>query len=135
MEYNVTANSPETKRMASIAANTLIKGKLGEFIRVVPMIAPQVKDIYNALVDKYKTALNSVAIDKNEKESHLSLSNFAFNQQLVTAFYGMDNTIFVYGTLMEGERANYMLEGSYYAGKFMLEGYGCYEFDGYPVIV
>ena len=42
--------------------------------------------------------------------------------------------LFVYGTLMKKQRANKMLEGSQYCGKFMLNDYAMYDFDAYPGI-
>ena len=42
--------------------------------------------------------------------------------------------LFVYGTLMKKQRANKMLEGSQYCGKFMLNDYAMYDFGAYPGI-
>ena len=42
--------------------------------------------------------------------------------------------IFVYGTLMSGQRANYMLAGADCLGKFRLPDYGMYNLGRYPGI-
>ena len=42
--------------------------------------------------------------------------------------------IFVYGTLMSGQRANYMLANADFLGKFRLPDYGMYNLGRYPGI-
>ena len=46
-----------------------------------------------------------------------------------------DCPVFVYGTLMQGQRANSMLSGARYAGKFQLPGFAMYHLGRYPGIV
>lgn len=46
-----------------------------------------------------------------------------------------DCPVFVYGTLMQGQRANHMLSGARYAGKFQLQDYAMYHLGRYPGIV
>jgi gamma-glutamylcyclotransferase (GGCT)/AIG2-like uncharacterized protein YtfP len=43
--------------------------------------------------------------------------------------------VFVYGTLMRGQRANHMLAGAAYAGEFTLEDHAMYDLGRYPGIV
>lgn len=43
--------------------------------------------------------------------------------------------VFVYGTLMRGERAHSFLSGAEYAGEYMLIGYDIYDLGRYPGIV
>ena len=43
--------------------------------------------------------------------------------------------VFVYGTLMRGQRANHMLSGARYAGKCNLHSYAMYHLGRYPGIV
>ena len=43
--------------------------------------------------------------------------------------------VFVYGTLMRGQRANHMLAGAVYAGEFTLEDHAMYDLGRYPGIV
>lgn len=40
--------------------------------------------------------------------------------------------IFVYGTLLKGQRAHYMLEGCEYLGNYRLSDYGMYNLGSYP---
>ena len=42
--------------------------------------------------------------------------------------------IFVYGTLMQGQRANYMLADGQFCGRFRLADYGLYNLGRYPGI-
>lgn len=48
--------------------------------------------------------------------------------------HGNCHLIFVYGTLMSGQRANYMLAEADYLGKFRLPDYGMYNLGRYPGI-
>ena len=42
--------------------------------------------------------------------------------------------LFVYGTLMRGQHANYMLEGCEYLGRYKLDGYVLYDLGSFPAI-
>ena len=48
---------------------------------------------------------------------------------------GNTHPVFVYGTLMKGQRAEHMLSGSDFAGCFQLKGYAMYNLGRYPGIV
>ena len=43
--------------------------------------------------------------------------------------------VFVYGTLMKGQRAEHMMAGSDFAGNFQLKDYAMYHLGRYPGIV
>jgi gamma-glutamylcyclotransferase (GGCT)/AIG2-like uncharacterized protein YtfP len=47
----------------------------------------------------------------------------------------LEHAVFVYGTLMQGQRANHMLAGARYAGKCKLHSYAMYHLGRYPGIV
>ena len=47
----------------------------------------------------------------------------------------LDRSVFVSGTLMQGQRANHMLSGARYAGKFQLRDFAMYHLGRYPGIV
>ena len=49
-------------------------------------------------------------------------------------WYQEEHGIFVYGTLMQGEVAAYMLEGCTYAGKYVLKDYAMYNLGSFPGI-
>jgi len=55
-------------------------------------------------------------------------------KKLVAAWQGKTLPVFVYGTLMQGQRAADMLYDSVYAGKFLLKDYGMYNLGAYPGI-
>ena len=46
-----------------------------------------------------------------------------------------ENLVFVYGTLMRGERAHSFLSGAEYVGEYRLMGYAMYDLGWYPGIV
>ena len=48
---------------------------------------------------------------------------------------GLRHAVFVYGTLMRGNRAEYLLRGAEYRGRFALDGFGMYQLSGFPGIV
>ena len=58
-------------------------------------------------------------------------------EQIKQAAFEKGNTrpVFVYGTLMQGQRANHLLSGSDYAGIFRLDGFSIYHLGSYPGIV
>lgn len=48
---------------------------------------------------------------------------------------GNTHPVFVYGTLMKGQRAAHMLEGSDFMGCFQLKDYAMYNLGRYPGII
>ena len=48
---------------------------------------------------------------------------------------GNTRPVFVYGTLMKGQRANNLMSGSDFAGCFLLKDYAMYHLGSYPGIV
>ena len=56
------------------------------------------------------------------------------NVESVARLQGKEYPVFVYGTLMKGERASYMLEDSVFVGKFLLKDYAMYNLGRYPGI-
>ena len=48
---------------------------------------------------------------------------------------GNSRPVFVYGTLMRGQRANHLMSGSDFAGCFCLKDYAMYHLGSYPGIV
>ena len=48
---------------------------------------------------------------------------------------GNSRPVFVYGTLMRGQRANHLKSGSDFAGCFCLKDYAMYHLGSYPGIV
>ena len=48
---------------------------------------------------------------------------------------GNSRPVFVYGTLMRGQRANHLMSGSDFAGCFLLKDYAMYHLGSYPGIV
>lgn len=48
---------------------------------------------------------------------------------------GNSHPVFVYGTLMRGQRANHLMSGSDFAGCFCLKDYAMYHLGSYPGIV
>ena len=65
--------------------------------------------------------------EQNDDPDHLV-------KELVACWNGNDRPVFVYGTLMKGERANYMLDGSEFGGCFLLKDYAMYHLGSYPGI-
>ena len=64
--------------------------------------------------------------------SHDSINHLI--KQLVAYWNGNTRPVFVYGTLMKDERANWMLSGGEYAGFFQLKDYAMFNLGAYPGI-
>jgi gamma-glutamylcyclotransferase (GGCT)/AIG2-like uncharacterized protein YtfP len=54
--------------------------------------------------------------------------------QILAAYEGKDQMLFVYGTLMQGKRANSLLGDAIYGGRFLLKNYALYDLGAYPAI-
>ena len=55
-------------------------------------------------------------------------------KQVENASNGRTRAVFVYGTLMRGERASHMLDAYEYCGEFCLKDYAMYNVSTYPGI-
>ena len=53
---------------------------------------------------------------------------------LLANWRGKAYPVFVYGTLMQGERASHMLDESVFVGEFLLKDYAMYNLGRYPGI-
>ena len=58
----------------------------------------------------------------------------AQTRQILAAYEGRTEAVFVYGTLMQGQRANSLLGKAEYAGRFLLRDHALYDLGSYPAI-
>ena len=56
-------------------------------------------------------------------------------EQVVAAYHGKTHTVFVYGTLMQGQSAHDFLRDAVYSRKYTLSGYTMADLGAYPGIV
>lgn len=55
-------------------------------------------------------------------------------KEVVAHWNGYDRPVFVYGTLMKGERANHLLSNCEFGGRCLLRNYAMYDLGSYPGI-
>ncbi|MBQ7882831.1 MAG: gamma-glutamylcyclotransferase [Phascolarctobacterium sp.] len=113
------------------------KSNLREFINLENPISQHFADFMKQEI----TALYEIA--KNYHEHNKDHYVFAFEpynatakiQEILAAYEGKTNAIFVYGTLMTPFQANKtFLEESKFCGGFSLEDYAIYDLGNYPAI-
>lgn len=79
---------------------------------------------------------------KQIDEEHIKVTENGFStesinhliKELAAMWNGNTHPIFVYGTLMKGQRANHMLQDCEFAGHFQLKDYAMYNLGSFPGI-
>ena len=79
---------------------------------------------------------------KQIDEEHIKVTENGFStesinhliKELAAMWNGNTHPIFVYGTLMKGQRANHMLQDCEFAGHFQLKDYAMYNLGSFPSI-
>ena len=109
------------------------QSKVMDFIGTYPEFNPEFSESIIKAVDYIEYRL------KDRKCEEYSFQQFSFDRAalILQRLKGINENqvmLFVYGTLMKNQRANKMLEGSQYCGKFMLRDYAMYDLGAYPGI-
>ena len=113
----------------------LIFSKAGtkEFIEREPGFSPAFTKV---MIEGIAQLEDALAISKEMKDDYY----FGWRPKrndlslVVNAWNGRPHAIFVYGTLMAGERASYMLDSYEYCDVFCLKDYAMYNVSSYPGI-
>ena len=104
-----------------------------DFIKTYPEFNPEFNKAITEAVDFIEEGLKGSTFEEDYFQSSLTDRADLILQRLKGI---KDNQVrlFVYGTLMKNQRANRMLEGSQYCGKFMLKNYAMYDLGAFPGI-
>lgn len=125
--YSIACEMLETTNMEMLSIESV-----KNFVEEQPHFSDVFTNIIKHYVEKYDAILSSgvkILEGFDRKTSH----NVAWNK-IVSFWKGNTEAVFVYGTLRNGERANYMLDGSEYCGKFYLKDCSMYNLGSYPGI-
>lgn len=113
----------------------LIFAKAGakEFVEREPKFSPTFTKVMTEGIAQLEMALTDA--EETKDEYHFGWSPKRNDLRLlVNAWNGRPHAVFVYGTLMRGERAAYMLEDYEYCDVFCLKDYAMYKVSSYPGI-
>ena len=94
-----------------------------------PKMSASLKEMINKYLVEFKAALTSGekithGFDSTPKNSRI--------QQVVSYWDGKTKPVFVYGTLLKGERANHLLADADYCGKFALQNCAMFNLGSFP---
>ena len=112
----------ETMEMLS---NDIVKS----FIENNPELGTTLSKTINHYLVEFKKALSS-----GEKITH-GFNSTPQNprlQKIVSFWDGKDKPVFVYGTLLKGQKAHHLLEGADYCGKFALQNCAMFNLGSFP---
>lgn len=134
--YGIIGHGIESKETVRRTLLMLCKAGLREFLDANKEAYPTfAKAIYRHM-DEY-CALAKQIDDEPIIVTTSGFSDDSINhliKELVAYWNGNTHPVFVYGTLMQGERANSKLSGSEFGGCFQLKDYAMYDLGSYPGI-
>ena len=110
------------------ALNIFMKAGLNEFLDLYPDICPEFSEMINEIVAEFEdmeAARKFLGPWGESYEDEIKAVNQYFRQRKV----------FVYGTLMSGEKNHGYLENGTFLGKTVIEGYDMYDVGWYPAII
>ena len=82
-------------------------------------------------LDEFQTALNC---GENITHGFNSTPQNPRLQKIVSFWAGKTKPVFVYGTLLKGQKAHQLLEGADYCGKFALQNCAMFDLGDFPGI-
>ena len=100
---------------------------------------PDISEHFSGCIDHYLSILEHTATpdNPNGKWFHDAFDDLPCNtqmHQLLALWYKQANAVFVYGTLMKGQRANRIIASGRFAGHFVLDGYEMFSLGRFPGI-
>lgn len=112
-----------------------VRAGLGQFLKEAPEICP----VFTKEIQQTFERVASDILCAREEKSSLTELDFqtcisSALSELLAQYHGFTETVFVYGTLMSGQQANDLLDGSRKAGDFMLRGYQLIDLGAYPTV-
>ena len=115
------------------AMDIFSQARVMDFIKAFPELAPEFNKAILKAVEQLEYGLRENKFEKDYFHGSMT-DRAALIMQRLRGIRNDQVRLFVYGTLMKKQRANKMLEGSQYCGKFMLNDYAMYDFGAYPGI-
>lgn len=115
----------------------LCKAGVREFLNINRDSYP----LFAEAIERHMQHYEELAKKIDEKEIVVTTNGFSDEsinhliKELVAYWNGKTHPVFVYGTLMKGERAGYMLSDCCFGGYFQLKNYAMYDLGSYPGIV
>lgn len=114
----------------------LCKAGLREFLNANQDLYPTFSKAINRHIDHYLELAKQI----DEQQIVVTANGFSSDsinhliKELVAYWNGYTRPVFVYGTLMNGERAEHLLCNSVFGGYFQLKDYAMYHLGSYPGI-
>ena len=125
---NLTGHGYEGLKGQIEALNIFMKAGLREFIDFHPDISPEFTGMIEKIISNYK--------DKIVQSNFTGPWGESYEEDIKSVtHYFSQRSVFVYGTLMEGEANHGYLDNSTFLGNAVIEGYEMYDCGWYPAIV
>lgn len=134
--YGIIGHGIESEETVRRTLLMLCKAGAKDFLDCHQDAYPVFSNAIHQHIEYYRT------LAKQIDEERIVITTNGFSQdsinhlikELVAYWNGNTRPVFVYGTLMEGERAHSVLSGSEFGGYFQLKDYAMYDLSAYPGI-
>ena len=129
-QYGIVGHGFEAGEMLRNTMLMFCRAGLKEYLES----GERLSEVFNNYMTKMLNRINTEISEGNTDFAGGYSSRCPHLTRIPAEYVKMDIPVFVYGTLMKGERATSYLENAYFAGEAILKDYALHELGHYPGI-
>ena len=136
-QYNLAGYSSKQEANYPRTLEMFIRADTKRFVEKYPNLCPEFTAFWNGEIERLRREFDRCdrgeAVMQSEHYTPEEMS--ARVRQLLALYDGCPRPLFVYGTLMRGQRAHSLLDGGIYGGRYLLFNHAMYDLGSYPAVV